>query len=112
MLEVVDTEIDQVQAMMDTVMAAGIAAIETVVVVGSIVAVVVVLATFAQVNKKVVVDTVVEMVRIAATEEMTPNWYFVVAVAAVDFADMGLVVAALLSPLQHSTIHFHFSVYM
>jgi len=73
-----------------------IGAVDTaeVVVVGSIVVVVVVFATVAQVDKKTVVDIVAEMVRIGATEEMIPSWYFVVAIAAVDIVNIGLVVVA------------------
>ena len=74
-----------------------IGAVDTVavVVVGSMV---VVFATVAQVYKKTVVDTVVEMVRIVATAELAPRMYFVVAIAAVDIP--GLVVVALFIPLS------------
>jgi len=77
----------------------GTAAVETVVVVGSIevVAVVAVLATVAQVDKKAVVDTVAERVRVVATAELTPRMYVVVAIVAVDI--LGLVVVALCIPL-------------
>jgi hypothetical protein len=83
----------------------GTVAVKTVVVVGSIVVVAaaVVFATVAQVDKKSVVDTVAEMVRVAATEEMTPSWYFVVAIVVVDIADMGLVVVAWCIPSYNVT---------
>ena len=42
----------------------------------------------------------VEVVRIVATAEVTPRRYFVVAIVAVDSADMGLVVVALFVPLS------------
>jgi len=81
-------------------------------VVGSIV-VLVVVATVAQVSKKAVVDTVVEVVRIAATEVMIPSWYFVVAIVSADIANMDLVIVASFIPLlQRNTIHYQFSVYI
>ena len=85
----------EVSALSEAVDTIGVVDTAAVVVVGSIVAaVVVVFAIVAQVDMKTVVDTVAEMVRVAATEEMFPSWYFVAAIAAVDIADLHLVVVA------------------
>ncbi len=46
-----------------------------------------------------VVDIGVEVVRVVATEQVTPRMYFVVAIVAVDIAEMSLVVVASFIPL-------------
>ena len=47
-----------------------------------------------------VVDLAVGLVRLVATEGLTPRKYFAVAIAAVDSADMGLAVVASYIPLS------------
>jgi len=46
-----------------------------------------------------VVDIGVEVVRVVATEQVTPRMYFVGAIVAVDIAEMSLVVVASFIPL-------------